>query len=98
MKVAVNVVGSAEEPRMQVHHEQILATLLRPGSVEVLALQGSACEGDVARGRGSDAGCRRGLRLQNTAALCADVPSSVRSQPYRISTRIPPLEAGGTPV
>jgi len=35
MKVAVNVLGYAKEPRMQVHHEQILATLLRPGSVEV---------------------------------------------------------------
>jgi hypothetical protein len=35
MRVAVNVLGSAKEPRMQVHHEQILATLLRPGSVEV---------------------------------------------------------------
>ena len=35
MRVAVNVLGSAKEPRMQVHREQILATLLRPGCVEV---------------------------------------------------------------
>ena len=26
MKVAVNVLGSAKEPRMQVHHEQILVS------------------------------------------------------------------------
>ena len=39
MKVAVNVLGSAKEPRMHVHHEQILATLLQPGSVEVGYLQ-----------------------------------------------------------
>jgi AraC family transcriptional regulator len=35
MRVTVNVVGSVREPCMRVHHEQILAMLLRPCSVEL---------------------------------------------------------------
>jgi hypothetical protein len=38
-------------------------------------------------------GCRRGLRLQNAAALCASVTAIVRSQPNGISARISALEA-----
>lgn len=34
MKVAVDVLGSVREPYMQVHHEQLLCMLLRPGSIE----------------------------------------------------------------
>ena len=35
MKVAVEKIRSAREPYLQVHREQILAMMLRPGSVEV---------------------------------------------------------------
>jgi AraC family transcriptional regulator len=34
MRVAVDVLGPIEEPRMLVHHDQVLVTLLRPGSIE----------------------------------------------------------------
>ena len=34
MKVAVDALGSVKEPYIQVHHEQILCMLLRPGSIE----------------------------------------------------------------
>src|SRR5258708_24469697 len=34
MKVTVEVLGSAREPYLQVHHEQLLCLLLRPGGIE----------------------------------------------------------------
>jgi AraC family transcriptional regulator len=34
MKVTVEVLGSAREPYLQVHHEQLLCLLLRPGAIE----------------------------------------------------------------
>jgi hypothetical protein len=55
--------------------------------------KGGAREADVASSGHSGTGCRRGLRLQNAATLCASVPAFVRSQPYRISARIPALKA-----
>jgi hypothetical protein len=33
MKVAVEILESTREPRRQVQHEQILAMLLRPGTI-----------------------------------------------------------------
>jgi hypothetical protein len=35
MRVAVEILGSTREPRRQVQHEQILAMLLRPGTIEL---------------------------------------------------------------
>src|SRR5215831_6459209 len=47
--------------------------------------QNRTCERDVGLACGARSGCRRGLRLQNAATLCAGVPSCVRNQPRRIS-------------
>jgi hypothetical protein len=35
MRVAVEILRSTREPRRQVQHEQILAMLLRPGTIEL---------------------------------------------------------------
>jgi hypothetical protein len=35
MKVSVESLGAAREPHMRANHEQILAMLLRPGSIEM---------------------------------------------------------------
>jgi AraC family transcriptional regulator len=35
MRVAVEILGSTREPRRQVQHEQVLAMLLRPGTIEL---------------------------------------------------------------
>jgi AraC family transcriptional regulator len=46
-------------------------------------------QGDVAHSRWARTGCCRGLRVQDPAALCPGIPSTVRSEPYRISSGIP---------
>src|SRR5215469_18015339 len=62
------------------------------------AAKGRACKGDIARGRDAGSRCRRGVRIQNAAALRAGVPPDLRCQPYGVSIRGSALKASGHPV